>query len=101
MGGLSLKSPKACVLWPLGHGIITTNKDTFMSLASSQMSFDSCQKELRKMRLYLPGNCLIFITLNADPLRRQGQGAPPRGLRWRQEEDRTRILALALPFTCP
>lgn len=38
------------------------------------MFFDSCQKELKKMKLYLPGNCLIFISLNADPLRAVGEG---------------------------
>lgn len=64
----------SCGLWD--SGIISTNKDTFMSLASSQISFNSCQKGLRKMRLHLPGNCFIFITLNANPLRRQGQRCP-------------------------
>lgn len=59
-----------------------------MFLAFSQMFFDSCQKELKKMKLSLPGNCLIFISLNADFLR-QGQKSPQgdcdRGL-WERAE---------------
>lgn len=64
----------SCGLWD--SGIISTNKDTFVSLAFSQISFNFCQKGLREMRLHLPGNCFIFIILNADPLRRQGQRSP-------------------------
>ena len=59
-----------------------------MALASSQMTLDSCQKGLRKMKFHLPGNCSIFITVSAAPLRRQGQRSPhhhPRRLRWSGE----------------
>lgn len=76
MRGLTIKLVKAVSRGVWDSDIISTNKDTFTSLASSQISFNSCQKGLRKMRLHLPGNCFIFITLNANPLRQQWQRSP-------------------------